>query len=297
MNLSISSLVTLSLLPLVTGFGSIGNTHHAVKTISTVRAPKSFPASSVVSPLFVASTQNPENQTESPVIKSLDAEMQKAKKQLGKYQQKLSTYENKLLELEQKKNNYLQGAKLGVVDNNFSETTARSAVKAMMWRVIAGSVTFVTTLKFSGSLAVALKVVTSDFFSKAFTMFIGERLMNKNQSGRKSGADSAGRSVAKALVWRLFAICNTMAASLFFGGGDLKMASKIAGSDAIFKTGLMVAYERVWAKIDWGKEYFTDLVSSKGASSALFSRLILKISQSLGISSPITLMSSSSLAV
>ena len=77
--------------------------------------------------------------------------------------------------------------------------------------------------------------------------------MNKNQSGRKSGADSAGRSIAKALIWRLFAICNTLAASLFFAG-DLKMASKIAGSDAIFKTGLMVAYERVWAKIEWGKE-------------------------------------------
>lgn len=78
--------------------------------------------------------------------------------------------------------------------------------------------------------------------------------MNKSQAGRKTGADSAGRSIAKALIWRLFAISNTLTVSYFFAK-DLKMASKIAGSDAIFKTGLMVFYERVWARIEWGKEY------------------------------------------
>lgn len=78
--------------------------------------------------------------------------------------------------------------------------------------------------------------------------------MNNSQVGRKTGADSRGRSVAKALIWRLFAICNTLTVSFFFAK-DLTMASKIAGSDAIFKTALMVFYERVWAKIEWGKEY------------------------------------------
>jgi uncharacterized membrane protein len=209
---------------------------------------------SSISPMFVASTQDPNGANSSPVLKSLDAEMEKAKKQREKYQQKLSSFETKLIELEQKKNMYLQGSKLGKVDNNFSETTMRSAVKAMMWRVIAGSVTLLTSLKVSGDIVVALKIVGSDFLSKAATMFIGERLMNKSQSGRKSGADSAGRSIAKALIWRIFAICNTLAASLFISG-DLTMASKIAGSDAILKTGMMVAYERVWANIEWGKEY------------------------------------------
>ena len=88
-------------------------------------------------------------------------------------------------------------------------------------------------------------------------MFIGERLMNKSQAGRKSGADDIGRSLTKALVWRLFAIANTLTMALFVAK-DLKMASKIAGSDAFFKTGLMFAYERVWAKIEWGKEYQVD---------------------------------------
>ena len=81
-----------------------------------------------------------------------------------------------------------------------------------------------------------------------------ERLMNKSQAGRSSGADGAGRSLTKALVWRLFAICNTLTMSLLIAK-DLSMASKIAGSDAIFKTGLMFFYERVWANVEWGKEY------------------------------------------
>jgi len=82
--------------------------------------------------------------------------------------------------------------------------------------------------------------------------------MNKSQAGRKTGADSAGRSVAKALIWRIFAITNTLTVSFFFAK-DLKMASKIAGSDAIFKTALMVLYERVWSKVEWGK-YYDDFI-------------------------------------
>ena len=78
--------------------------------------------------------------------------------------------------------------------------------------------------------------------------------MNKSQAGRKSGSDGAGRSLMKALVWRLFAICNTLTMAIFIAK-DISIASKIAGSDAIFKTALMFFYERVWAKIEWGKEY------------------------------------------
>ena len=147
----------------------------------------------------------------------------------------------------------------GAADNtaSFSETTARSLVKAMMWRVIAGSVTFFTSLRFSGSVSTALSIVGSDFFSKAATMFIGERLMNKSQAGRKGGADDIGRSLAKALLWRVFAICNTLTMSYLIAK-DFSVASKIAGSDAVFKTGLMFVYERVWAKIEWGKEYLIE---------------------------------------
>jgi uncharacterized membrane protein len=137
------------------------------------------------------------------------------------------------------------------------ETALRSAVKAFCWRVIAGSVTFITTLQFSGSLTQALQVVGADFFSKSFTMFIGERLMNKSQAGRKKGGDNAQRSLVKALVWRVFAICNTLTMAVFISK-DFSIASKIASTDAVFKTALMFFYERVWARIAWGKEYLIE---------------------------------------
>jgi uncharacterized membrane protein len=215
--------------------------------------------SSSSSPLFVASAeQNGLNgASEASFVKSIEAKMAKAEKQRQHYEAKLNQFSNKIAELETQKQKYLEGAQLGQVEQNFVETTARSAVKAMMWRVVAGSVTFMTTLKFSGNVGYALKVVGSDFFSKAATMFIGERLMNKSSAGRKGGADAVGRSVAKALIWRMFAICNTLAVC-FFVSKDFSMASKIAGSDAIFKTFLMIGYERIWATVEWGKEYQVD---------------------------------------
>lgn len=190
------------------------------------------------------------------VLRDFEKKEAKILKQREQAQSKLSEVEAAIQNLQSLKQDYLNGAKLDKTPpgGNFKETIRRSAVKAFMWRVVAGSVTFVTSYRFSGSVTTALTIVGSDFFSKAFTMFIGERLMNKSKAGRKSGSDGLGRSLAKALIWRLFAICNTLTMALFIAK-DLSMASKIAGSDAIFKTGLMFFYERVWAQVQWGKEY------------------------------------------
>lgn len=248
----ISTVTLLSLLVTAAAFGTPGVSLPS-SFVSTVQSTPRL------SPLFIsgAGTDLTNGEETSPVVRSIEAEMARAQRKREKYEAKLRKFKSKIKELEKKKMKYLEGSTLVQLEQTFTETAARSAIKAMMWRVIAGSVTLVTTLKFSGNFAYALKVVGSDFFSKAFTMFVGERIMNKSSAGRKSGSDSAGRSVAKALIWRLFAICNTLTVC-FFISKDFSMASKIAGSDAIFKTFLMVAYERVWAKIEWGKEYQVD---------------------------------------
>jgi uncharacterized membrane protein len=191
------------------------------------------------------------------MMRQIDQKIQRYEKKQQKYLDRLNSAKAELEKYRDTKQKYLAGGDLGSRSANFSETTQRSLVKAMMWRVIAGSVTFFTSLRFSGSMSTALSIVGSDFFSKAATMFIGERLMNKSQAGRKSGADDVGRSLAKALLWRAFAICNTLTMSWLIAK-NLSMASKIAGSDAIFKTGLMFVYERVWAKVEWGKEYIIE---------------------------------------
>ncbi|KAL7469122.1 hypothetical protein ACHAXS_009378 [Conticribra weissflogii] len=197
------------------------------------------------------------NHAQSSVIRKLDRKIQMYKQKEQKYLEKLSQATNDLEKYQNAKQRYLEGALLGdglPATIPFSETPIRSIIKSFTWRLIAGSVTFFTSLRFTGSLSTAISIVGSDFFSKSATMFVGERLMNKSQAGRNGGSDDVGRSLAKALIWRLFAICNTMCMS-FLIAKNFSMASKIAGSDAVFKTGLMFLYERVWAKIEWGKSY------------------------------------------
>lgn len=199
------------------------------------------------------------NQGGDAVLREFEKKEELYNKKAQAAKAKLSEYETNLQKLQTKKAEYMEGQQLAQppVGGSFSETTLRSAVKAFCWRVVAGTVTFITTLQFSGSVKQAFQVVGADFFSKAFTMFLGERLMNQSQAGREQGGDNAGRSLAKALIWRVFAIANTLTMAVFVSK-DLSVASKIASTDAVFKTGLMFFYERIWARIGWGKEYLIE---------------------------------------
>jgi uncharacterized membrane protein len=82
--------------------------------------------------------------------------------------------------------------------------------------------------------------------------------MNKSQAGRQEGGDNARRSLVKALIWRLFAISNTLVMAISLSR-DLSIAYKIASTDAVFKTALMFAYERFWAGVVWGKDSLIEL--------------------------------------
>ena len=196
---------------------------------------------------------------EEKILRKFAKKQSKLEKRRQAAMDELAHYEESLEQLQGKKDEYLAGSQIAEpkVGGSFAETTLRSAVKSFLWRVVAGSVTFVTTFKFSGSVETAMKVVAGDFFSKAFTMFLGERLMNKSQAGRSGGADAASRSLAKALIWRLFAIANTLTMAIFISK-DISIASKIASTDAVFKTALMFFYERVWARVEWGKKYLIE---------------------------------------
>lgn len=234
---------------------AIQNVPIHARTGSTISLPRPLP----VTVTHVSVTPNGDAGAGDAVLKAFEKKEAALMQKREAARAKLNKAEELFEQLQSKKQEYLNGMSLAKAPpgGNFSETAVRSAVKAFMWRVVAGSVTFATSLRFSGSVKTALSIVGSDFFSKAFTMFIGERLMNKSQAGRKEGGDSARRSLTKALIWRLFAICNTLTMAVFFSG-DLSIASKIAGSDAIFKTALMFFYERTWAKVQWGKEYLIE---------------------------------------
>uniref|UniRef100_A0A7S2UXG1 DUF2061 domain-containing protein n=1 Tax=Fibrocapsa japonica TaxID=94617 RepID=A0A7S2UXG1_9STRA len=143
----------------------------------------------------------------------------------------------------------------------FTETNKRSIVKALLWRLTAGIITFITSFIFSGDLSTAAKIVGGDFVSKAGFMYVGERVWSKVNWGRtkgnkdsKTAMDSKSRSLTKALVWRAFAATNTLVMS-FFMAKDVSIAGKIASSDTVFKTFLFYINERIWSRVEWGKEY------------------------------------------
>jgi len=138
------------------------------------------------------------------------------------------------------------------------ETSVRSAVKAIGWRLTAGIVTACTSFIYTKSLATAATIVGWDLCSKSVTMFIGERLWNNVDWGKDKGADSSQRSLAKALAWRLFAAVNTLIGATLLTKGKAGVAGKIAGTDSVVKTVLFYFYERIWATISWGKEEIAD---------------------------------------
>ena len=126
-------------------------------------------------------------------------------------------------------------------------------VAVSSWRVTAGFVTFCSSMYFTRRLATALAIVASDFLSKAGTMFVGERLFNRVKAGRGAGGESLSRSIAKALIWRAVAFVNTMVVSGAIVG-SAGVGSLIAATDSVFKTTLMVGYDQMWNRVDWGKE-------------------------------------------
>jgi len=140
----------------------------------------------------------------------------------------------------------------------FSETPVRSFVKSAGWRFTAGVVTACTSMIYTGSLETAAAIVGWDLISKSFTMFLGERLWNNVEWGREESGDSAKRSLAKAIAWRIFAASNTFFAAIVLNKGKegaMGVAGKIAGTDSIFKTILFFFYERAWAAVSWGKTF------------------------------------------
>ena len=65
------------------------------------------------------------------------------------------------------------------------------------------------------------------------------------------GREGRGRSVAKAVSWRIAASIDTFIIS-FFVTGKISIAGTIAGVEVVTKIVIYYLHERVWAAIAWG---------------------------------------------
>lgn len=104
-----------------------------------------------------------------PVIVDIDKKIAVVRKNMKKYEAKLCKFTSQIETLEKRKELYIGENVMGKLQN-LSESTARSAVKALLWRMIAASITFINTMKFSKNMVYSFQVVGSDFVCKAWTM-------------------------------------------------------------------------------------------------------------------------------
>jgi uncharacterized membrane protein len=64
--------------------------------------------------------------------------------------------------------------------------------------------------------------------------------------------ESKWRSITKAVSWRVVGTIDTMILSYFFTG-RIDVALAIGGTEVITKVVIFYFHERLWSKINWGK--------------------------------------------
>lgn len=137
------------------------------------------------------------------------------------------------------------------IETIVTESARRSAVKAIVWGVLAAFASLsVLSSRVSVSPIAAPKIFgTTTSVLNCLALYIGERLLNGIHAGRSSGWR---RSLVKVLCWRFLATSSVLVLAMIVSR-DISVASKMASDQSLFTTVLLLAYERVWAQVPWGK--------------------------------------------
>jgi uncharacterized membrane protein len=135
-----------------------------------------------------------------------------------------------------------------------AETRTRSIAKAISWRTTGTLDTFVLSWLITGHAGTAGGIAVTEVFTKLVLYYLHERvwLVLRRRHRTAGAADSHGRSLAKAVSWRL-----TGSADTFLIGwvitGHAATAGGIAATELLTKIVLFYLHERAWAQIHWGR--------------------------------------------
>lgn len=147
------------------------------------------------------------------------------------------------------------------------ESSIRSVLKGVSWRVIATLDTFLIVLLYSCyqcdcSLEFAFKIGLYEFLIKFFIYFLHERLW---QSAYKNGGISNKTILYKTLSWRIVATALTfiIAGTILKSFSDLAMT--IAITELFTKMFLYYGHEKLWLFLPLGRirNYFKRLFEWK----------------------------------
>jgi len=134
------------------------------------------------------------------------------------------------------------------------ETTLRTTLRGIGWRIIVSLITAITSYILIGSFLIAISIVGAEFIIKLFGFVLFEKLFAKHVSyGIKNNKESIKRTLLKGFFWRIVATLMTVTIT-FVITGNLETTGAMALIDFPLKLTLYTIYEQLlWGKIKWGK--------------------------------------------
>jgi uncharacterized membrane protein len=133
-----------------------------------------------------------------------------------------------------------------------AESRTRSIAKALSWRATGTLDTFVLSWLITGHAATAGSIAGTEVITKITLYYVHERAWAFVRRHRP-GPDSHGRSLAKAISWRVTGTIDTFLISWLITG-HVAAASGIAATEILTKITLFYLHERAWARFRWGHE-------------------------------------------
>jgi uncharacterized membrane protein len=137
-------------------------------------------------------------------------------------------------------------------------TKKRSLIKSLTWRLLGSIDTFILSLiiinysseKYSYDLA--LYIASFEIITKTILYYFHERIWNIFKIGRLKEKVRRGRSLFKAMTWRVIASLDTFFLSYIITG-RFDWATSIAIFEIITKAIIYYFHERAWNRVKWGR--------------------------------------------
>ena len=137
-------------------------------------------------------------------------------------------------------------------------TKKRSIIKSLTWRLLGSIDTFILSLiiinysseKYSYDLA--LYIASFEIITKTILYYFHERIWNIFKIGRLKEKVRRGRSLFKAMTWRVIASLDTFFLSYIITG-RFDWATSIAIFEIITKAIIYYFHERAWNRVKWGR--------------------------------------------
>jgi len=131
------------------------------------------------------------------------------------------------------------------------EAHLRSLAKAVSWRFVGSTDTFILSFLVTGNAVWAVSIASAEAVTKIVLFYLHERAWRLVPWGR-ANASHHGRALAKGATWRALATVDTFLLS-WLVTGHIGKAGAIASFETVTKIALFYIHEQLWAKVRWGR--------------------------------------------